>query len=194
MNKTIDFYYDYVSATSYLAWTQLQGLCERTGACINYKPILLGGVFKAANNISPMTIPAKWEWFKKDLERHAAHYGIPYQLNPHFPFSSVNALRGAFWAQANDRLEDYNRAMFTAAWAEGKDLSSKEVLEKVLTAAGFNAADVMEAMTQQENKTALIEATQAAAEQGIFGAPSMVVEGELHFGQDRLQWVERALS
>lgn len=194
MSKTIDFYYDYVSATSYLAWTQLEGLCERTGAKVNYKPILLGGVFKTANNISPMTIPAKWEWFKKDLERHAVHYGVPYKLNTHFPFSSVNALRAAFWAQANNRLEEYNRAMFTAAWADGKDLSSKEVLEQVLTAAGFDAAEAMEAMTLPENKSALMEATDAAAERGIFGAPSMVVNGVLHFGQDRLEWVERALS
>ncbi len=194
MSKTIDFYYDYVSATSYLAWTQLQGLCERTGASINYKPILLGGVFKASENISPMTIPAKWEWFKKDLERHAAHYGVPYQLNSHFPFSSVNALRGAFWAQANDRIEDYNRAMFTAAWADGKNLSSMEALEEILTAASFDAAEAMKAMTLPENKSALMEATNAAAEQGVFGAPTMVIDGELHFGQDRLEWVERALS
>ncbi len=193
MSKTIDFYYDYVSATSYLAWTQLAGLCERTGASINYKPILLRGVFKASENISPMTIPAKWQWFKKDLERYADHYAVRYTLNQHFPFSTVNALRGALWALSNNRIEDYNRALFTAAWAEGKDLSSKEVLAEVLNGAGFDADVVLEAITQPEFKTGLIQATEAAVERGLFGAPTIFVEDDLYFGQDRLEWVEKAL-
>ncbi|MBU2967703.1 2-hydroxychromene-2-carboxylate isomerase [Amphritea sp. 2_MG-2023] len=193
MTKTIDFYYDYISIASYLAWTQLEGISERTGARIHYKPMLLGGVFNACDNISPITIPAKWAWVKKDIQRYADHYGVPYQLNPHFPFSTVNAMRGALWAQAHDQLEAYNQAMFTAAWVDGKDLSAKPVLEEVLNNAGFDAAIVMDAITQPDVKTALIDATQAATARGVFGAPSMFVADELFFGQDRLEWVEKAL-
>ena len=67
MSKTVDFYYDFISPASYLAWTQLTALCERTGATINYKPMLLGGIFKANGNTSPVTVPAKWEWIQKDF-------------------------------------------------------------------------------------------------------------------------------
>ena len=194
MTKAIDFYYDFISPASYLAWTQLPALCKRTGAVIHYKPVLLGGVFKAIGNTSPATVPAKWAWFRKDLERYARHYDVPYVLNPHFIFSTVSAMRGAIWALESGQIEAYNRAMFTAAWAEGKDLSSAEVLTEVLSAAGFDAAAVMQAMALPQNKSALIEACEAAAARGVFGAPSFFVDDELFFGQDRLEWVERALG
>jgi len=194
MSKTVDFYYDFISPASYIALARLTELCERTGATINYKPMLLGGVFKAGGNTSPVTIPAKWEWIQKDFARYAAFYDIPYQLNPHFIFSTVNAMRGAMWALSEGRIEDYNRAMYTAAWADGKDLSSPEVMAEVLNTAGFDAQIVMEAMTQPEIKKALINATEEAVARGVFGAPTMFVDDEMHFGQDRMEWIERALS
>ncbi|WP_290698243.1 2-hydroxychromene-2-carboxylate isomerase [Amphritea sp.] len=194
MSKTVDFYYDFISPASYFAFIRLAELCQKNGATINYKPMLLGGVFKANGNTSPITVPAKWEWLKKDFARHAEYYDIPYQLNPHFIFSTISAMRGAFWALSEGRIEDYNRAMFKAAWGEGKDLSSPEVISEVLSGAGFDATVVMEAMAQPENKQALIQATEAAAERGVFGAPTMFVNDEIYFGQDRLDWVERALT
>lgn len=194
MSKTVDFYYDFISPASYFAWVRLNELCQRTGASINYKPMLLGGVFKANGNTSPMTIPAKWEWMKTDFARTAKYYGIPYQMNPHFIFSTVNAMRGALWALSEGKIEAYNQAMFTAAWAEGKDLSSTEVMTEALNNAGFDAHQVMEAMTQPEIKKALIQASEDAATRGVFGAPTMFVDNEIYFGQDRLDWVERALT
>ena len=89
------------------------------------------------------------------------------------------------------RIEDYNRAMFSAAWAEGKDLSSREVLRDTLVKAGFDADEVMEAMAQPEIKTALIDATDEAVSRGVFGAPTFFVKDEMHFGQDRLDWALR---
>lgn len=194
MSKTVDFYYDFISPASYFAFIRLTELCQRTGSSINYKPVLLGGVFKANGNSSPITVPAKWEWTKTDFARQAEYYDIPYQLNPHFIFSTVSAMRGAFWAQSEGRIEEYNRAMYKAAWADGKDLSSADVISEVLSEAGFDAALVMEAMSLPENKQALIQATQEAAERGVFGAPTMFVDDEIYFGQDRLDWVERALT
>ncbi|WP_293268381.1 2-hydroxychromene-2-carboxylate isomerase [Neptunomonas sp.] len=193
MSKTVDFYYDFISPASYFALVRLTELCERAGATINYKPMLLGGVFKANGNTAPITVPAKWEWIKKDFARQAKHYNIPYQLNPHFIFSTVSVMRGSFWALAQGRIEEYNQAMYKAAWADGKDLSSMEVLTHVLNDAGFDASVVLEAMAQPENKLALIKATEEAAERGVFGAPTMFVNDEIYFGQDRLDWVERAL-
>lgn len=194
MSKTVDFYYDFISPASYFAFVRLSGLCERAGATINYKPMLLGGVLKATGNSSPVTVPAKWEWIKKDFARQAEFYGIPYQLNPHFIFSTVNVMRGALWALSENRIDDYNRAMFRAAWAEGKDLSSADVMAAVLNEAGFDADAVMDAVAQPDIKQALIQATEDAVARGVFGAPTMFVDGEMYFGQDRLEWVERALA
>lgn len=194
MSKTVDFYYDFISPASYLAWTQLIPLCEREGATINYKPMLLGGVFKATDNTSPITNPAKWRWLQDDFSRFAKHYAVPYQLNPHFIFNTIQAMRGAIWAKSTNQIEVYNRAMFTAAWAEGKDLSDQNTFCEILTLADIDPDDLLHATSQPEIKKALIDATQEAVEQGVFGAPTFIVDGELFFGQDRLLWVEQALQ
>ncbi|PXX91803.1 disulfide bond formation protein DsbA [Marinobacter vulgaris] len=194
MTKSIDFYYDFISPASYFACMRLLQLTEGRAVHINYKPILLGGVFKASGNTSPVTIPAKWDWIKADFQRHADYYGIPFQQNPHFIFSTVNAMRGALWALAQDRIEEYNRAMFSAAWEQGRDLSSHEVLRDTLTGAGFDADEVLAAMGEPELKAALVDATENAVQRGVFGAPTFFVMNEMHFGQDRLDWVLRALD
>ncbi|MBL4899403.1 MAG: 2-hydroxychromene-2-carboxylate isomerase [Colwellia sp.] len=194
MTKSVDFYYDYISPASYLAWTQLLAICKRTNASINYKPMLLGGVLKGNNSISPIAIPAKWEWMKADLLRYAEYYSVPYQHNPHFIFNTVNPMRGAIWALATNQIEAYNQAMFTAAWVDGKDLSNKSILIDILDEAGINSTSAIEAMAHPEMKSALIKLTAGAVNRGIFGAPSMVVDDVMHFGQDRLTWVEQALS
>ena len=194
MSTNIDFYYDFISPASYFAWMRLKELTEGTGANINYKPILLGGILKATGNTSPVTVPTKWEWIKTDFQRHADHYGIPYRFNPHFIFSTVNAMRGALWALSNGQIEPYNQAMFSAAWAQGEDLSSPDALREILTNAGFDPEQVAVAMAQPQIKTALIEATDDAAKRGVFGAPTFFVNDEMFFGQDRMDWVKRALG
>lgn len=194
MSKTVDLYYDYISPVSYMALERLGKICEKTGATINYKPIFLGGILKSSGNTSPIMVPAKWAWMQKDLARYAEYYNIPYKMNPHFIFNTINAMRGAMWALSENRIEEYNQAMYTAAWAEGKDLSSAEVLTEVLNDAGFDAERVMDAMAQPENKQALIAASDEAVARGVFGAPTMFVDDEIYFGQDRLEWVERALA
>lgn len=194
MKKSIDFYYDFISPASYFAFMRLLQLTEGRAVDINYKPMLLGGVFKATGNTSPVTIPAKWDWIKADFQRHADYYEIPFQLNPHFIFSTVNAMRGALWALSKGRIEEYNRAMFSAAWAQGRDPSSQEVLREALAGAGFDADEGVAAMGDPEVKAALVDATENAVERGVFGAPTFFVSDEMHFGQDRLEWVLRALD
>ena len=185
MSKRIDFYYDFISPASYFAFMRLLQLTEGGSVRINYKPIVLGGIFKGSGNTSPVTIPAKWDWIKADFQRQADYYGIPFLLNPHFIFSTVNAMRGALWALSEDRIEEYNRAMFSAAWEKGQDLSSHEVLRNTLTGAGFDADEVMAAIGRPAIKTALVEVTDDAVQRGVFGAPTFFVKDEMHFGQER---------
>ncbi len=190
----VTFFYDYGSPASYLAWTQLPALCARHAATIDYRPILIGGLFKLTGNRSPVTVDAKGAWFFKDMARFAERYDVPFRKNPHFIINSLPLMRGALWAEAEGRLGDYNRIMFEACWVEGRDLNDPAVIMATLAEGGLDAGTVAEAIRTDAIKQRLIQVTQDAVDQGIFGVPSMIVDGELHFGQDRLEWVEDALE
>lgn len=190
----VTFYYDYGSPASYLAWTQLPALCARHGAAIDYRPILIGGLFKITGNHSPVTVEAKGDWFFKDMARFAERYGVPFRKNPYFIINSLPLMRGAIWAEGQGRLDDYDRVIFHACWVEGRDLNDPAVIMATLRDGGFDADAVAAAIQTDRIKQRLIQVTQDAVDQGIFGVPSMVVDEEMHFGQDRLDWVEAALT
>ena len=103
-------------------------------------------------------------------------------------------MRGAMWARETGVLEPYNKAMYEATWANGLDTGNADVIQAVLKDAGLDGEAMAAAITQDAVKKQLIDATSAAVERGVFGAPTMIVGDEFHFGQDRLDWVERALS
>ncbi len=115
-------------------------------------------------------------------------------MNPHFPLNTLAIMRGAMWALATEHIEPYNKAMFEAVWVEQKNVADKKVIAEVLQAAGFVAEPILETAGQPDIKQALIEASGAAVERGVFGAPTMFVDGQMHFGQDRIDWVRRALN
>lgn len=194
MQKEVDFYYDYGSPTAYLAWTQLPRLCREHNAELNCRPILLGGVFKATGNETPVRIKAKRDWMFADIQRYADAYGVAFTHNPHFIMNTLTAMRGAVWAAANGCLEDYDRALFEAAWVTQRDIGDAKELIALLRDAGLDADAAASAVQQQAIKSALIDATGAAVERGVFGVPTLFVAGQMHFGQDRLTWVEKALA
>lgn len=193
MNKTIDVYFDVGSPASYLAWTQLPTLAERNNASINWKPILLGGVFKATGNQSPITIPAKGRYTAFDLMRFAKKYDVKFEFNPHFPINTLQLMRGATGYLQSPRFGDYLTAIFTALWVDKKNLNDLEVVSQVLTDAGFDPVEVLELSNTPEVKEQLKKTTEEAVSRGVFGAPTCFVANEMFFGQDRLDWVERAL-
>ncbi|MEZ5934876.1 MAG: 2-hydroxychromene-2-carboxylate isomerase [Alphaproteobacteria bacterium] len=190
----VTFYYDYGSPASYLAWTQLPAICARHGAGIDHRPILIGGLFKITGNRSPATVEAKGAWFFKDMARYAERYGVPFEKNPYFIINSLPLMRGAIWAAEQGRLQDYDRVMFEACWVNGRNLNDPKVIMATLREGGFDADAIAAAIQTADIKQRLIEVTDEAAERGIFGLPTMLVGDEMHFGQDRLDWVEQALA
>lgn len=194
MSHQVDLFYDYASPTAYLAWTQLPEMCKRYEATLNYRPMLLGGVFKATGNSTPVLIEPKGKWLFNDVHRYANHYGVPYQKNPFFIINSMTMMRGAMWAHNTGVLEDYNKAMYEATWANGLNTSETDVIVSVLQAAGLDAEAMLLAVKDDAIKKQLIDVTGEAVKLGVFGAPTMIVNGELHFGQDRLDWIERRLA
>ena len=194
MSKQVEFYYDYGSPSAYLAWTQLPRICAEHDAELVYRPILLGGVFKATGNQTPVTIKAKGNWMFDDVARYAALYDVAFEYNPHFIMNTLVAMRGAIWARSAGCLERYDRALFEAAWVNKRDIGDPGELMALLAEAGLDDAAAAEAVQQPAIKTQLIEATDEAVQRGVFGAPTMFVAGQMHFGQDRLPWIERALA
>ncbi len=188
--RAIEFFFDYGSPASYLAYTQMPAIAQRTGATIIYRPMLLGGVFKATGNRSPVEIAAKGVWMMADLQRYARRYGVPYVRNPHFPINTLNLMRGAIAAENAGRLVPYSDAIYRAIWADQRNMEDPIVIADVLREAGFDPAAMMAAIGTAEVKDRLRANTEEAVARGVFGAPTCFVGTELFFGQDRLEFVE----
>jgi len=196
MTKAVEFYFDVGSPAAYLAWTQLPKLCIDTGAELVYKPILLGGVFKETGNSPPISVPAKGKWMLADLARFAKFYGVPLNFNPHFPINTLFLMRAAaaLVTAEPERFEAFLTAVFTAIWVDKKDMGDPQVTAEVLTEAGFDPQTLVELTQQDTTKEALIKLTAEAVQRGVFGAPTCFVGDEMFFGQDRMDFIQRALQ
>jgi 2-hydroxychromene-2-carboxylate isomerase len=189
MAKQLEFFYDYVSPFSYLADTQLPALLEKTGASIIYKPILLGGIFKASNNTPPPAIRAKLNYNAVDAIRWSHHYRVPMRINPFFPLSTIRAMRGAIVAQAAGCFPAYHAMMFRAMWAEGVNLGDPQIVKEMFAQLGMDP----DAVERDEVKERLKANTEEAVARGAFGAPTFFVGDAMFWGNDRMQFIEAAL-
>jgi 2-hydroxychromene-2-carboxylate isomerase len=132
--KRVEYFFDFGSPTSYLAWTQLPQIAAAAGAEIVWRPMLLGGVFKATGNASPVSVPAKGRWMNEDIRRWAARYGVPFRHNPHFPINTLGLMRGAAGLQMC-RPQDFGRyleVVHRALWEGEKNLGDPAVLASIL--------------------------------------------------------------
>ena len=195
VRKAIEFFFDVGSPAAYLAWTQLPRLAADAGAAIRWRPMLLGGVFKATGNSSPVTIPAKGLWLINDLKRWADRYGVPLQLPADFPINTLTLMRGAAGIQLYqpEDLARYLEAIFNGVFAQGLAMGDPAVVARVLIKANFDPAHILNLTGDPLVKQALVATTEEAVARGVFGAPSMFVGEEMHFGQDRLEFVAAAL-
>ena len=194
MSKTLEFYFDFGSPTAYLAYCRLGQLANQYGLTIHYKPMLLGGVFKAAANTSPITVPAKGKYMlEQDLPRFARRYDVPLNVNPHFPINTLNLMRGAIAAAELNCLDDYLQTVFKAMWVDGKNMGEIDIVAAVLQEASLDAEGIINRSQTPEVKAELISNTEAAAARGVFGTPTMFMDNAMYFGQDRLDFVEEAL-
>lgn len=191
----LEFFFDYGSPYSYLADTQLPGLRERTGCEIAYRPMLLGGVFKATGNQSPFLEPvkAKRAYGGLEMQRFAKHYRAPFQLNPHFPINTLRLMRVAHAARQAGVFPAFHQAIYPAFWRDGADLGDPERIVSVAEGVGLDGAALLAASDTPEVKDALRATTDEAVERGAFGAPTFFVGDEMFFGADRLSFAEREL-
>lgn len=194
--KTFDFYYDFGSLAAYLAHTQLPKLCAETGASANLLPMLLGGVFQATGNSSPMTVPAKGRYVFMDFKRFADGYGVPLNMNPHFPIITTTLMRMVTALQMHNdpRMPTFMDAVFQGIWVDSLNLNDPVTVEQVLSNAGFDAAALLAMANDQATKDQLKAVTMKAVERGVFGAPTFFVGEKMFWGQDRMEQVKAALT
>lgn len=194
--KTVEFYFDLGSPYSYLAYYRLLQMAEQQEIQIVYKPILLGGVFKATGNRSPIEIPVKGAYSILDMQRWAEYYQIPMQMNPHFPMNTLTLMRILTGVQLLhlEKFEQVLKLLFDAMFGTPQNLNEPTVLAEVLKPSGFSVEDIMSMVQSDVVKQKLITETEQAILRGIFGAPTFFVGDEMYWGQDRLHFVEQALN
>ena len=195
MKKQVEFFFDFGSSYSYIAYKALPGIAAAQNAQIVWRPMLLGGVFKASGNHSPAEIPAKSKWMNQDMQRWAARYGATFTRNPHFPINTMTIMRGAVGMQMRGLdFPKYAEAMFRAMWEEPHNLGDPQELAAVLRQAGFDADAFQALVNDPAVKEQLKKNTEEAVARGVFGAPTFFVGEEMFWGQDRLDFVDEALA
>jgi 2-hydroxychromene-2-carboxylate isomerase len=190
--KRGEFFFDLASPYSYLAATQLPELARRTGATIAWRPFVLGAVMKATGNDMPARVANKARWMGQDLQRWAAHYGIPWQMTSHFPLSTVKAMRLVLLDET--KAETVALAAFRALWAEDRNITEEPELRRIAAAGGLDVTTALAAIEDARIKDRLRANTDEAIARGAFGAPTMLVDEQLFWGNDRLHFVEAALK
>ena len=193
-SKHIDFYFDLSSPYSYLAATQLEAIANRHGATIAWKPLVLAAVFKAQGNVMPAVCVPKAQYMVKDLARWAEHYGVPFQMSSRFPLPTIRGMRLIIAAESSGRSGELAKSLFTGMWERDLDISSDAVLRTLVSECGLSADELMAATETSAVKDKLRAYTDEAISRGVFGAPAMMVDGELFWGNDRLHFLEQQLS
>lgn len=199
MNR-VEFVYDLVSPYSYLAWPQIRRICEENGAELELKPVLLGAVHKATENVAPVDIPAKGRYQRRDIHRWAEHYGMPLEFPDPFPFRTLKTMRAAMFLKERGKLEDFTREGFRFYWEEGgspkgfEEADENRPISEIARRIDADPREVLEGATSPEAKDSLKTATGEAVERGVFGTPAFFVGDEMFWGNDRLHFVEAELK
>jgi len=195
----LEFFFDISSPWTYLAFTQIEQVVAEAGGTLEYRPILVGGVFNAVNDSVYASRenpnPVKLRHYVKDLADWARYVGIAIGQPPVFPVNSVKVMRGCFVAAEKGLLRPYARALFEAYWGRLEDISQDGVIAPVLDAVGIDRAEFFEKIGTAAYKDRLRANTDELIARGGFGSPTMFVDGtDMYFGNDRLPLVAAALK
>jgi len=189
--KTVEFIFDVGSPNAYLAYHALPGVLAPYNASIQIVPCLLGGIFKATGNESPMDafagVKGKLEYQALETRRFIARHDLhSFRMNPHFPMNTLHLMRGMIAAEDAGVKTDYTQAVLAGMWERELKMDDPTVLADVLTDTGLDAQALMEATQDPGVKQRLIDNTQAAVDRGVFGVPTFFVGKEMFFGKDRI--------
>ena len=194
MGKKVEFYFDFSSPYTYIASTRIEKICEDNGVDLEWKPFLLGGVFNEIGSVPAIQIDNKFRYLRQDFEQSAIYYGVDFKFPDLFPLNSVRSMRGAFAAQEKGKLVEYTHEMFRLYWTQGIDLSKADILGETVANIGIDTEWFVNRIAEQDIKDKLREETNTAIERGVFGAPTMFVDDQMFWGNDRLDFLDRYLK
>jgi 2-hydroxychromene-2-carboxylate isomerase len=196
MSAPIDFYFDYSSPYGYFAALKIDELAARYGRGVNWKPILLGAVFKVTGGQPLPSLPLKGAYALRDIVRSAHFHGIAYKHPSKFPIAAQAPSRAFYWASERDPQLAIKLAqtLFEAYFVRDLDISSPDVTADVATTLGFKREDVLAALNDTTVKDRLKTEVDAAIKLGVFGSPYIVIDGEPFWGIDRFDQIERWLK
>lgn len=190
MPTAIAFWFDFASIYSYIAALRIERLAADAGLSVEWRPFLLGPLFTEQQGFkdSPFNVyPIRGRYAWRDLERLAAKYRLPWRKPSVFPRNSILSSRVALLGAREPWGGAFVRAVYKANFAHDRDISDPAVLSELLQGLGQDAAARIAQAQEAGTKQALRDQTAEASRLGFFGAPNFVVNGELFFGQDRLE-------
>jgi len=197
MPKPIEFLFDFSSPYSFLASEQIEPLAARHGRTVVFQPILLGAVFKASGS-APLTeqYGPKAGYSVHDFERSARFAGVRYRHPSKFPIGAVTASRAVLWLRQHrpDQANPFVHAVFRAFFQDDRDISDASVVAEIAQSLGIDGRTLVEGTQEPAVKDALRKGVEDAIASGVFGAPTIFVDGEMFWGNDRLPQVERWLA
>ena len=194
----VEFQFDFGSPNAYLAELVLPQVEKRTGVKFDYVPVLLGGVYKATNNMSPFEslrgIRNKPEYQALETRRFIQRHNITtFKSNPFFPVNTLMLMRGAVAAQFENMFEPYFRAAYHHMWEDPKKMDDPEIFNAAFASSGIDIDRLIARAQRDDVKKKLIENTNAAVDRGAFGSPTFFVGTEMFFGKDQLRDVEESI-
>lgn len=195
---TVDYYFATMSPWTWLGHDRFVHLLRRHGAAVNVLPVDYGRIFPASGGLPlPKRAPQRQAYRLVELKRFSEHLGIPLNLQPrHFPVSgdaSAKLIHAVAAADGTDAALALTRAVLRGVWVDERDIASDADLAAMLAECGL-PAERLAAAKGEAAQAAYDAATQRALDAGVFGAPSYVIAGEIFWGQDRLDFVERRLA
>ncbi len=194
----VEFQFDFGSPNAYLAEYAIPGIEKRTGVKFDYVPVLLGGIYKATNNMSPFDslkgIKNKPEYNALETQRFIRRHNITkFKQNHFFPVNTLMLMRGVVAAQFENMFEPYFRAAYHHMWEEPKKMDDPEIFRNAFLSSGIDIDRLIARAQQDDVKKKLIEVTTDAVNRGAFGSPTFYVGKEMFFGKDQLRDVEDSI-
>lgn len=196
MAAALDFYFDFSSPYGYLAAEMIDSFAAKHGRTVTWRPILLGVVFKTTGSAPLPTIPLKGEYSKRDFARSARFHGLPFRMPGVFPVSGVPGSRAFYWLQGRDNAQAvaFAKALFRALFVDDVNIGDIGNVIRVGESLGIEARALEDGMNDAATKDRTRMEVETAIAKGVFGSPTIVVDGEPFWGVDRFDQIERWLS
>ena len=194
----IEFYFDCSSPWTYLAFTEILSLSQRNDLEIEWKPVLVGGVFNTVNQdvyeFRKKPNPLKLNYSNDDLHLWSKVRGISISFPTVFPVNSVKAMRGCLFAKKENQLVEFANNVFQAYWSEGQDISQENLLFDIADNSNLDTEEFKKFIASQEAKDLLIKNTDELIRRGGFGSPTFFYKEQMFFGNDRLHLLEEVIK